>query len=190
MCLVAAPEGIALVQREHPPDVEIFTAAVDERLNSHGYIIPGLGDAGGIVCLGRNSVWGGEKFAKKGLLGINILWKLPNWSAAAPPVCADRWAPFWLGTSISLPPVIMVPPGGVTHCLDVGCLREKGASLPESDMRYAGGVRTQNKCHHPSGAAWGGEYVGLYFILHSSTLYFVCQNVDQRRCGSGCFSGG
>jgi len=45
MCLVAAPEGIALVQREHP-DVEIFTAAVDERLNSHGYIIPGLGDAG------------------------------------------------------------------------------------------------------------------------------------------------
>ncbi len=47
MCLVAAPEGIALVQREHPPDVEIFTAAVDERLNSHGYIIPGLGDAGG-----------------------------------------------------------------------------------------------------------------------------------------------
>ncbi len=45
MCLVAAPEGIAYVQGEHA-DVEIFTAAVDERLNSHGYIIPGLGDAG------------------------------------------------------------------------------------------------------------------------------------------------
>lgn len=45
MCLLAAPEGIELVQREHP-DVDIFTAAVDERLNSQGYIIPGLGDAG------------------------------------------------------------------------------------------------------------------------------------------------
>ena len=45
MCLVAAPEGIELIQREHP-DVDIFTAAVDERLNSHGYIVPGLGDAG------------------------------------------------------------------------------------------------------------------------------------------------
>lgn len=43
--LVAAPEGIARVGAEHP-DVEIFTAAVDERLNEHGYILPGLGDAG------------------------------------------------------------------------------------------------------------------------------------------------
>lgn len=45
MCLLAAPEGIELLQREHP-DVPIFTAAIDERLNSQGYIIPGLGDAG------------------------------------------------------------------------------------------------------------------------------------------------
>lgn len=45
MCLVAAPEGIALVQKEHA-DVDIFTAAIDEKLNAHGYIIPGLGDAG------------------------------------------------------------------------------------------------------------------------------------------------
>ncbi|MDU4960876.1 MAG: uracil phosphoribosyltransferase [Sporomusaceae bacterium] len=45
MCLVAAPEGIHLVNAEHP-DVEIYTAAVDERLNEHGYIVPGLGDAG------------------------------------------------------------------------------------------------------------------------------------------------
>ncbi len=45
MCLLSAPEGIQEVQRAHP-DVEIFTAAVDQRLNSHGYIIPGLGDAG------------------------------------------------------------------------------------------------------------------------------------------------
>ncbi|NLJ81127.1 MAG: uracil phosphoribosyltransferase [Firmicutes bacterium] len=45
MCLVAAPEGIDLIQREHP-DVDIYIAAVDEKLNSHGYIVPGLGDAG------------------------------------------------------------------------------------------------------------------------------------------------
>lgn len=45
MCLVAAPEGIAKVQREHP-DVDIYVAAVDERLNDDAYIIPGLGDAG------------------------------------------------------------------------------------------------------------------------------------------------
>lgn len=43
--LVAAPEGIAHVQAAHP-DVEIYTAAVDERLNDKGYILPGLGDAG------------------------------------------------------------------------------------------------------------------------------------------------
>ena len=45
MCLIAAPEGIEAVHKKHP-DVEIYTAAVDEKLNSHGYIIPGLGDAG------------------------------------------------------------------------------------------------------------------------------------------------
>lgn len=45
MCLIAAPEGIKAVQSAHP-DVDIFLAAVDDRLNDHGYIIPGLGDAG------------------------------------------------------------------------------------------------------------------------------------------------
>ena len=43
--LVAAPEGLEAVQAAHP-DVEIYTAAIDERLNEHGYILPGLGDAG------------------------------------------------------------------------------------------------------------------------------------------------
>lgn len=43
--LIAAPEGVALMQREHP-DVPLHLAAVDERLNEIGYIIPGLGDAG------------------------------------------------------------------------------------------------------------------------------------------------
>ena len=43
--LIAAPEGIAKVETEHP-DVPVFTAAKDERLNSHFYIVPGLGDAG------------------------------------------------------------------------------------------------------------------------------------------------
>ena len=45
VCLLAAPEGIAYLQEEHP-DITIFTAAIDEKLNEHGYIIPGLGDAG------------------------------------------------------------------------------------------------------------------------------------------------
>ena len=45
LCLLAAPEGIENFQR-HCPDVPIYTAAIDERLNEHGYIVPGLGDAG------------------------------------------------------------------------------------------------------------------------------------------------
>ncbi|GAA0520731.1 uracil phosphoribosyltransferase [Deinococcus depolymerans] len=45
MCILAAPEGIALIEREHP-DVEMVVAAVDSHLNDHGYIVPGLGDAG------------------------------------------------------------------------------------------------------------------------------------------------
>ena len=44
-CLLAAPEGIREVVTSHP-DVRIWTAAIDERLNDHGYIVPGLGDAG------------------------------------------------------------------------------------------------------------------------------------------------
>ena len=45
MCLVGAPEGIEAVQKAHP-DVDIYLAAIDEKLNEHGYIVPGLGDAG------------------------------------------------------------------------------------------------------------------------------------------------
>ena len=45
LCLLAAPEGVAKFTKAHP-DVPVFTAAIDERLNEHGYIIPGLGDAG------------------------------------------------------------------------------------------------------------------------------------------------
>ncbi len=45
MCLIAAPTGIERLHRDHP-DVPIFCAAVDERLNDHAYIVPGLGDAG------------------------------------------------------------------------------------------------------------------------------------------------
>ena len=45
MCLVAAPEGVAKVQAAHP-DVHIYSAALDEKLNEHAYIVPGLGDAG------------------------------------------------------------------------------------------------------------------------------------------------
>ena len=45
MCLVAAPEGIKVINKEHP-EVPLYVAAIDEKLNDKGYIIPGLGDAG------------------------------------------------------------------------------------------------------------------------------------------------
>lgn len=45
VCLVAAPEGVKALQAAHP-DVDIYMAALDEKLNEHGYILPGLGDAG------------------------------------------------------------------------------------------------------------------------------------------------
>ncbi len=45
MCLIAAPEGVKAIQEEHS-DVDIYIAALDEKLNDHGYIVPGLGDAG------------------------------------------------------------------------------------------------------------------------------------------------
>ncbi len=45
MNIIAAPEGIERVHKDHP-DVDIYVAAVDEKLNDHGYIVPGLGDAG------------------------------------------------------------------------------------------------------------------------------------------------
>jgi uracil phosphoribosyltransferase len=45
MCLVAAPEGIRVINEEHP-DVPLYVASIDEKLNDKGYIVPGLGDAG------------------------------------------------------------------------------------------------------------------------------------------------
>lgn len=45
MCIIAAPEGVERMQKEHP-DVDIYIGALDEKLNEHGYIVPGLGDAG------------------------------------------------------------------------------------------------------------------------------------------------
>ena len=45
MCLISSPEGIKLVQEQHP-DVDIYVASIDEKLNEKGYIVPGLGDAG------------------------------------------------------------------------------------------------------------------------------------------------
>lgn len=45
VCLLAAPEGVAALHTAHP-DIPVYTAAVDDHLNSHGYIVPGLGDAG------------------------------------------------------------------------------------------------------------------------------------------------
>jgi len=45
LCIIAAPEGVERMQKEHP-DVDLYIGALDEKLNDHGYIVPGLGDAG------------------------------------------------------------------------------------------------------------------------------------------------
>ena len=45
MCIIAAPEGIKRMQEAHP-DVDMYIGALDDHLNEHGYIVPGLGDAG------------------------------------------------------------------------------------------------------------------------------------------------
>ncbi|MCU6748681.1 MULTISPECIES: uracil phosphoribosyltransferase [Lachnospiraceae] len=45
MCIIAAPEGVKKMQEEHP-DVDLYIGALDEKLNDHAYIVPGLGDAG------------------------------------------------------------------------------------------------------------------------------------------------
>lgn len=45
LCIIAAPEGVECMKKAHP-DVDIYIGALDERLNEHGYIVPGLGDAG------------------------------------------------------------------------------------------------------------------------------------------------
>lgn len=45
MCIIAAPEGVERMKKEHP-DVDIYIGSLDEKLNEHGYIVPGLGDAG------------------------------------------------------------------------------------------------------------------------------------------------
>ena len=48
MCIIAAPEGVKRMQEAHP-DVDVYIGALDEHLNDHGYIVPGLGDAGGRI---------------------------------------------------------------------------------------------------------------------------------------------
>ena len=45
VCLVGAPEGVKAVEKAHP-DVDVYLASLDDHLNEHGYIVPGLGDAG------------------------------------------------------------------------------------------------------------------------------------------------
>jgi uracil phosphoribosyltransferase len=45
MCIIAAPEGVKKMKESHP-DVDIYIGALDDHLNEHGYIVPGLGDAG------------------------------------------------------------------------------------------------------------------------------------------------
>jgi uracil phosphoribosyltransferase len=59
LVLVAAPEGIATLEKHHP-DVHIYTASIDQHLDEHGYIVPGLGDAGDRIFGTRQKVQDGE----------------------------------------------------------------------------------------------------------------------------------
>ena len=59
MCIIAAPEGVERMKREHP-DVDIYIGALDEKLNEHGYIVPGLGDAG-------DRIFGTKQTTEKGM---------------------------------------------------------------------------------------------------------------------------
>jgi hypothetical protein len=73
-CIIAAPEGIATLAAEHP-GVRIVTAAVDERLNDRGYIVPGLGDAGDRMFGSTSSAPVSARSQSGGL---------PGWSRAPP----------------------------------------------------------------------------------------------------------
>ena len=83
MCLVGCPEGIKAVTAAHP-DVDIFLAAVDSHLNDHGYIVPGLGDAGGQALWHQVSgPWRKSGCVK---IGTSISWRSPIWWPAVLPV--------------------------------------------------------------------------------------------------------
>ena len=81
MCIIAAPEGVERMQKEHP-DVDVYIGALDERLNEHKYIVPGLGDAGD-----------GRWEAKEKIIsaGMNILWGLRFCLEDAPKIPIHRW---------------------------------------------------------------------------------------------------
>ncbi len=65
LCVLAAPEGIAHLQAQHP-DARVVTCAIDERLNEHGYIVPGLGDAGDRMFGSASSVPAGYRDGPQG----------------------------------------------------------------------------------------------------------------------------
>ena len=73
LCVLAAPEGIAYLHGKHP-SAQIVTCAVDERLNDHGYIVPGLGDAGDRMFGSASSVPVGYRAGQpRGARGLNLL---------------------------------------------------------------------------------------------------------------------
>ncbi len=83
MCLIAAPEGVKAMTEAHP-DVDIYIAALDEKLNEKGYIVPGLGDAGDQTYLEQNDWIGGKLILKKKWKVMTIFGTRPEAIKMAP----------------------------------------------------------------------------------------------------------
>lgn len=135
MCLVAAPEGVEVLNKAHP-DVKVYTAALDEKLNEHGYIVPGLGDAGDRISV-RN------EYGYEAGLGPLLYGNCPRGKQAQhlfAPQCRRRncknrqiVATGYNGT-----------PSGLEHCAVTGCLREQ-LKVPSGKCTNCAAASTPSK---------------------------------------------
>ena len=97
MCIIAGAGGVERMQKEHP-DVDLYIGALDERLNEHKYIVPGLGDAGDRILV-RNRAESAKRKEEESWeqrekiisAGMNILWELRSCPACGPRIRIRRW---------------------------------------------------------------------------------------------------
>ena len=90
MCIIAAPEGVRKMQECHP-DVDIYIGALDEKLNDHGYIVPGLGDAGDRIF--GTKFWRWQKCQNVATIfpGTSISWELRRCPVCVQKIRILRW---------------------------------------------------------------------------------------------------
>ena len=92
LCIIAAPEGVKAMQEAHP-DVDIYIGALDQKLNDHGYIVPGLGDAGDRIFGTKYRRHPGVPNAAIISAGMKILWGWPTCLECGPRTRIPRWEP-------------------------------------------------------------------------------------------------